>query len=137
MNIVTRYGTWKVPWLVILLSDHYNIFRLRKELALAIGETEFPEYPKNILKYSRNMEISKILTIPYFNKTFGGSIESNIIFNPNALMPKSVMLKYAVNAMGKEWELIEVSSVTLFRSLLFYYYDIAIVKPPVLYASIS
>ncbi|KAJ8040656.1 hypothetical protein HOLleu_15014 [Holothuria leucospilota] len=91
----------------VLVSEDPTVQRLRKELILAIGEEELPEYPRNIFKYSRNMEISKMLTIPYFNKTFGGSIESNLIYNPDTIMPKSMMLKYAISALGKDYDLIE------------------------------
>ena len=81
---------------------------LKDQLTLALSDEELPAYPKNIFKYSRNLEVSKRVTIPYFNKTVGGALESNIIFNPKTIMPKAIMFREAINAMGRNWDIIEV-----------------------------
>lgn len=47
------------------------------------------------------------------NNTLGGSVENDVIFEADQMVPSSMMMRYALHAMGKDWDLIEVHTQLL------------------------
>ena len=78
-----------------------------------MGNRMLPEYPKDPLRYSRNIEKSKAVNVPYLNKTMAAQMESNIIFDAEHYLPHHVMLNTTINVLGQSWNLFEVSSFSV------------------------
>ncbi|PIK42539.1 hypothetical protein BSL78_20615 [Apostichopus japonicus] len=90
----------------ILDTRNPKLDSLKDKLVRVIGGEDLPEYPKNWGKYSRRYEMARMFNISG-NNTLGGSVESDVIFEADQMVPSSMMMRYALHAMGKDWDLIE------------------------------
>ncbi|XP_022101695.1 uncharacterized protein LOC110985170 [Acanthaster planci] len=91
----------------VMESEEPLIQDLKMKFTAAMGNRQLPEYPKDPLRYSRNIEKSKAVNVPYFNKTLATQIESNVIFKPEHYLPHHVMLNTTINVLGQSWNLFE------------------------------
>ncbi|XP_038049527.1 uncharacterized protein LOC119723087 [Patiria miniata] len=94
----------------VLESEEPLVQDLKRKFIAAMGNRQLPEYPKDPLRYSRNIEKSKAITVPYLNKTMATQLESNIIFNPEHYLPHHVMLNTTINVLGQSWNLFEAGA---------------------------
>jgi len=93
----------------VLESEEPLVQELKRKLFGALGNRQLPEYPKDPLRYSRNVEKSKAFTVPYFNKTLATQIESNFIFEPQHYIPRHIMLNTTLNIFGQSWNVFETA----------------------------
>jgi hypothetical protein len=93
-------------------SEEPLVQDLKRKFTEALGNRLLPEYPKDPLRYSRNIEKSKAINVPYLNKTLATQIESNVIFNPENYLPHHVMLNTTINVLGQSWNLFETGVET-------------------------
>ena len=121
-------------------SFHLFSFSLKNTILIALRGEDLPDYPKDIQRLSRNIELSKVLNISqvdgiirYLNETFdsalfdktigqllrvnktiGGGVEMNTIHSTETYWLRAAMLKTTLNLLGKEWEMVEVCVTLLF-----------------------
>ncbi|XP_033108621.1 uncharacterized protein LOC117110129 [Anneissia japonica] len=91
----------------VLESEEPSLQSLRSKLLKILVDDPLPEYPRNILKYSRNIEFSKAFRLPYINKTSSSQFESNIIYNANAFLPRAAMFNTTLNVLGRSLYMVE------------------------------
>ncbi|XP_071952665.1 uncharacterized protein [Antedon mediterranea] len=91
----------------VLETEEPTLQDLREKLFKILSDDPMPEYPKNILKYSQNIEFSKAFRLPYINKTSSSQFDTNIIFNSNGFIPRAAMFNTTLNVLGRSLYMIE------------------------------
>ncbi|XP_067879378.1 apolipoprotein B-100 [Heterodontus francisci] len=90
----------------ILKSEDPMNQELKKNLLDALKETHLPA-PRDFRKFSRNYNIYKKINIPRIQSPLEAGLQSNVIFEPNRYVPRSVMLETTLNVFGQSMDLFE------------------------------
>ncbi|XP_078397676.1 apolipoprotein B-100 [Cetorhinus maximus] len=90
----------------ILKSQDPNVQALKTMLSAALQQINLPE-PMAFRKFSRNYNVYEKINLPGKQGSLAAGLQSNVIFEPNAYLPRSVMLETTLNVFGKSVDLFE------------------------------
>ncbi|XP_002734473.1 uncharacterized protein LOC100370756 [Saccoglossus kowalevskii] len=88
-------------------SEEPTLKDLKKELEFVLVGQQLPEMEQDLQKLSRHMEFSKAFKVPFVNQTVAAQLESNLIYSPEGILPRSLMLNMTVNILGKSVNVFE------------------------------
>jgi hypothetical protein len=91
----------------IMESEEPTLKDMKKELEIVIAGEQLPEIEQDLKKLSRHIEFSKAFKLPYVNQTVAAQLQSNLIYHPEGILPRSLMLNLTVNILGRSLNLIE------------------------------
>lgn len=93
--------------LVNILNPSTFSLRVKDKISGVLRRKSLPMYPNNVQKYSRRFEHTKTFNITR-NTSISASVEGDVIFETDHVVPTTMMMKYALQAMGQDWGSIEV-----------------------------
>ncbi|XP_078069183.1 apolipoprotein B-100 [Mustelus asterias] len=88
-------------------SEDPNVQVLKKKLFDALQETDLPE-PLNFRRFSRNYNVYKKINIPGKQEALAAGLKSNVIFEQEGYLPRSVMLETTLNVFGQPMDFFEL-----------------------------
>ncbi|XP_070563313.1 apolipoprotein B-100-like [Ptychodera flava] len=91
----------------ILNSEEPTLKGLKEQLKRVVAEEPLPEVEQDIKRLSRHVELSKEFTIPFTNQTVAGQLQSNLIYSPDGILPRSLVFNMTLNALGKSLNVFE------------------------------
>ncbi|XP_077982064.1 uncharacterized protein LOC144437068 [Glandiceps talaboti] len=91
----------------ILESEEPTLKIMKEKLRNVLSTNPLPEVEHDLMKLSRHMEFSKAFKLPWINQTVAAQLQSNLIYSPEGLLPRSLVLNMTVNILGKSLNVFE------------------------------
>ncbi|GAB1606469.1 uncharacterized protein LOC115214893 [Argonauta hians] len=93
----------------ILQSEEENVEKRQKQWKKEISSSSFKFQEFLSMAKSKHISFSKTFTLPMLQYPFGGKIEAHIVYDPESMMPRNLMLKTKGQYGQNNLELLEIN----------------------------